>query len=216
MNHFRSVADNLKQGNPVEAESFESVTIYFSDVVDFTPLSASSTPMQVVNLLNDLYTCFDTIIEAYDVYKVETIGDAYMVASWNDQMHGDEVASMALHLMQEIKHFVIPHRPGEALRLRIGLHSGPCVAGVVGKKRPRYCLFGDTVNTASRMESTGEASKIHMSQQTKDILSHEFTFEDRGVIQIKVIKKSNHQIQLPQCTLYFLGQRQYEDILVSG
>ena len=167
------------------------MTIYFSDVVDFTALSASSTPMQVVTLLNDLYTCFDSIIEAYDVYKVETIGDAYMVASWNEAKHASEAASMALHLMQEIKYFVIPHRPVEALKLRVGLHSGPCVAGVVGRKMPRYCLFGDTVNTASRMESNGEPYRIHMSQQTWEILESRhkgsFDYQERGIIYIKVI-----------------------------
>jgi guanylate cyclase len=185
------VADDLKQGRQVEAENFDCVTIYFSDVVDFTAISAASTPMQVVRLLNDLYTCFDSIIEAYDVYKVETIGDAYMVVSWNEKMHASEVASLALHLMKEIKSFVIPHRPVEALKLRIGLHSGPCVAGVVGSKMPRYCLFGDTVNTASRMESTGEASKIHMSHQTRELLDElggGFIYEERGIICIKVLK----------------------------
>lgn len=189
LNEYRPVADVLKQGRPVEAESFECVTIYFSDVVDFTALSASSTPMQVVTLLNDLYTCFDSIIEGYDVYKVETIGDAYMVASWNESKHASEAASMALHLMQEIKYFVIPHRPVEALKLRVGLHSGPCVAGVVGRKMPRYCLFGDTVNTASRMESTGQPYRIHMSEQTWEILERDdqgFTYQERGIVHIKV------------------------------
>ncbi|XP_013792033.2 guanylate cyclase 32E-like, partial [Limulus polyphemus] len=187
----RPVAEQLKRGEQVEAESFEYVTIYFSDIVGFTALSAVSTPLQVVDLLNDLYTCFDSIIGNYDVYKVETIGDAYMVVSGlplrNGDKHAGEIASMALHLLGKIQNFEIRHRKGEHLKLRIGIHSGPCVAGVVGLTMPRYCLFGDTVNTASRMESSGEALKIHVSEATKTILDKidGYICEERGLIKVK-------------------------------
>ncbi|XP_057374739.2 guanylate cyclase 32E-like isoform X2 [Daphnia carinata] len=187
----KSVVESLKRGEPVKAESFDSVTIYFSDIVGFTSLSAVSTPLQVVGLLNELYTLFDSILENYDAYKVETIGDAYMVASGlpirNRDYHAAEIASLALHLLSEIRNFRIRHRPGETLKLRIGIHSGPCVAGVVGLKMPRYCLFGDTVNTASRMESTGQALRIHISAATKELLDRlgGFVIEERGLTSIR-------------------------------
>lgn len=187
----KSVAQQLIMGESVTAEAFDSVTIYFSDIVGFTALSAESTPLEVVDLLNNLYGLFDSRVEHYEVYKVETIGDAYMVASGlperNGLKHAYEVGRMALDLLSSVKKFKIPHRPDTPLRLRIGLHSGPVVAGVVGHKMPRYCLFGDTVNTASRMEQNGQPLKIHISSATKAILDKvgRFDIELRGEVEMK-------------------------------
>ncbi|CAD5118083.1 DgyrCDS6821 [Dimorphilus gyrociliatus] len=188
----KTIVDQLKAGKTVTPESFSSVTIYFSDIVGFTMISANSTPIQIVKLLNDLYTMFDEIISEFDVYKVETIGDAYMVASGlpirNGLNHAKEIANMSLQLLEKVKSFKIQHRPDEQLKLRIGVHTGPCVTGVVGLKMPRYCLFGDTVNTASRMESTGCPLKVHLSSHTAEILDmfNEFQLECRGEIEVKV------------------------------
>ncbi|VDM99085.1 unnamed protein product [Thelazia callipaeda] len=186
----RSVADQLISGRAVEAEAFGSVTIYFSDIVGFTALSSVSTPMQVVTLLNDLYLAFDAVVDNFKVYKVETIGDAYMVVSGLPERHdhhASQIAQMSLALLHKVKNFVIRHRPSEQLKLRIGIHSGPVVAGVVGCKMPRYCLFGDTVNTSSRMESTGLPLRIHVSGQTKAILDKDPGFELvlRGEVEMK-------------------------------
>ncbi|XP_063972285.1 receptor-type guanylate cyclase Gyc76C-like isoform X1 [Diachasmimorpha longicaudata] len=185
------VANCLTNGIGVEPEAFDLVTIYFSDIVGFTAMSAESTPFQVVNFLNDLYTIFDRIIKGYDVYKVETIGDAYMVVSGlplkNGNRHAGEIASMSLELLNAVKQHTIAHRPQETLKLRIGIHTGPVVAGVVGLTMPRYCLFGDTVNTASRMESNGEALRIHISAQCKEALDKigGYIIEERGLVHMK-------------------------------
>eukprot|EP01135_Chromosphaera_perkinsii_P000212 Nk52_evm16s48 gene=Nk52_evmTU16s48 len=189
------VANRLLAGKEVQPESFDCVTIFFSDIVGFTKLAWRSTPIQVVHLLNALYTTFDETLEAFDVYKVETIGDAYMLTSGlpvrNGTMHVYQISMTALALMKAIQTFAIPHLPGEPLRLRVGIHTGPVVAGVVGVKMPRYCLFGDTVNTASRMESTGEALRIHLSDSTSELLERcyggkdVFRLEERGVISVK-------------------------------
>uniref|UniRef100_A0A3Q3DSS4 Guanylate cyclase n=1 Tax=Hippocampus comes TaxID=109280 RepID=A0A3Q3DSS4_HIPCM len=171
----KSVAQALKTGKPVKPEHFNEVTLYFSDIVGFTTISALSEPIEVVDLLNDLYTLFDAIIGLHDVYKVETIGDAYMVASGvpnrNGNRHAAEMANMSLDILHCIGTFKMRHMPELKVRIRIGLHSGPVVAGVVGLTMPRYCLFGDTVNTASRMESTGLPYRIHVNQTTVDILN---------------------------------------------
>ncbi|XP_034438313.1 atrial natriuretic peptide receptor 2-like isoform X2 [Hippoglossus hippoglossus] len=187
----KPVADDLRQGRTAEAQTFSNATVYFSDIVGFTQLSGSSTPYQVVDFLNQLYTTFDDIIDNYDVYKVETIGDAYMVVSGvpqeNGINHAGEIASMALDLVSVCHNFKIPHKPDTQLKIRAGIHSGPVVAGVVGTKMPRYCLFGDTVNTASRMESTSEALKIQVSGATADLLHtlKGYVLTCRGTLDVK-------------------------------
>uniref|UniRef100_A0A8P4K8J8 Guanylate cyclase n=1 Tax=Dicentrarchus labrax TaxID=13489 RepID=A0A8P4K8J8_DICLA len=171
----KSVAQSLKKGKPVQPEHYSDCTLYFSDIVGFTTISALSEPIEVVDLLNDLYTMFDAIIATHDVYKVETIGDAYMVASGipnrNGNRHAAEVANMSLDILHSIGAFKIKHMPEIKVKIRIGLHSGPVVAGVVGLTMPRYCLFGDTVTTASHMEASGLPYRIHISLSTVKVLT---------------------------------------------
>uniref|UniRef100_A0A8C2XTJ2 Guanylate cyclase n=1 Tax=Cyclopterus lumpus TaxID=8103 RepID=A0A8C2XTJ2_CYCLU len=187
-----SVAEALKVGGTVEPEHFDSVSLYFSDIVGFTTISANSEPIEVVDLLNDLYTVFDAIIGNHDVYKVETIGDAYMVASGvpvpNGNRHAAEIANMALDILSAVGTFKMRHMPDVPVRIRIGLHTGPCVAGVVGLTMPRYCLFGDTVTTASRMESSGLPYRIHIHQSTVKVLQDlnlGYKVELRGKMEVK-------------------------------
>ncbi|KAG9338834.1 hypothetical protein JZ751_025273 [Albula glossodonta] len=204
------VVRSLKETGRVEPELFDEVTIYFSDIVGFTTLCQYSTPMEVVDMLNDIYKNFDRILDNHDVYKVETIGDAYMVVSGlprrNDNRHAVDISRMALDILAFMGTFELRHLPGLPVWIRIGVHSGtrpnhahrphahsllkgsPCAAGVVGIKMPRYCLFGDTVNTASRMESTGLPLRIHVSQPTINILQRtdcKFEYERRGETYLK-------------------------------
>ncbi|KAF8360859.1 gcy-3, partial [Pristionchus pacificus] len=192
----RQVADKLKLGQSVEPESFECVTIFFSDVVKFTLLSQKCTAIQIINLLNELYTSFDTIIENHSVYKVvfvETIGDGYLCVSGLPNRNGTEhvrnIAEMALDFMAAAREYRVTHLPAERVTLRIGINTGPCVAGVVGLTMPRYCLFGDTVNTGSRMESNGKPGLIHMSSEANNLLvsayAGQYTTQSRGDVIIK-------------------------------
>ncbi|XP_078506458.1 guanylyl cyclase C-like [Lissotriton helveticus] len=186
------VVKSLKETGRVEPELFEEVTIYFSDIVGFTTICKYSMPMEVVDMLNSIYKNFDYILDHHDVYKVETIGDAYMVASGlpdrNGNRHTVDICRMALDILSFMGTFQLQHLPGLPVWIRIGIHSGPCAAGVVGIKMPRYCLFGDTVNTASRMESTGMPLRIHVSKSAIDILQRtecQFQYELRGETYLK-------------------------------
>ncbi|CAD6195006.1 unnamed protein product [Caenorhabditis auriculariae] len=188
----KQVADRLKLGQGVEPETFDSVTLFFSDVVSFTTLASRCTPLQVVNLLNNLYTTFDAIIEQHDVYKVETIGDGYLCVSGlpkrNGNEHAKEVAEMAFGLLEGIKTVRIDHLPDERINIRVGLHTGPVVTGVVGVTMPRYCLFGDSVNTASKMESNGKPGRCHISSETMKFLTEViggYKTELRGEVMVK-------------------------------
>ncbi|KAJ8951007.1 hypothetical protein NQ318_006391 [Aromia moschata] len=185
----KQVADRLRKGeNPIDTcEMFDRVSILFSDVVTFTEICSRITPMEVVSMLNGMYSIFDKLTERNRVYKVETIGDAYMVVSGAPEKegnHAERVCDMALDMVDAITDLKDPST-GQHLRIRVGVHSGAVVAGIVGLKMPRYCLFGDSVNTASRMESTSEAMKIHISQYTRQLLPPPYRVMERGEIQIK-------------------------------
>ncbi|XP_066276483.1 soluble guanylate cyclase 88E-like [Branchiostoma lanceolatum] len=198
----KTVADRLRRGEPsVETcEVFQEVTILFSDVVGFTKICSRITPMQVVSMLNSMYTLFDQLSEKHQVYKVETIGDAYMVVSGaptTTKYHAHHVCDMALDMIRSMEHLKDPST-NENLHIRVGVHSGMVVAGVVGLKMPRWCLFGETVNTASYMEASGEGMHVHISQVTKDYLQGQpYIIEERGSIPAKTTSQANEiRIQL--------------------
>uniref|UniRef100_H3CKY4 guanylate cyclase n=1 Tax=Tetraodon nigroviridis TaxID=99883 RepID=H3CKY4_TETNG len=187
----KAVADRLRKGITAleTCQVFPDVTILFSDVVKFNEICIHITPMQVVDMLNEIYIVFDTLSEKHNVYKVvETIRDAYMVVAGvpnKTTFHAHHICDMALDMLSSIDHLKDPST-GDNIQIRVGIHSGMVVAGVVGLKMPRYCLFGDTVNTASRMESNGVGMQIHISQTTKDHLEHEpYIIEERGKIFVK-------------------------------
>ncbi|CAB1348486.1 unnamed protein product, partial [Coregonus sp. 'balchen'] len=161
----KHVANQLKEGKRVEAGEFKECTILFSDVVTFTNICSECEPIQIVNMLNSMYLKFDRLTTVHTVYKVETIGDAYMVVGGVPipvSSHAERVANFSLGMIIAAREVINPITGGP-IQIRVGVHSGPVLAGVVGEKMPRYCLFGDTVNTASRMESHGLPNKIHLS-----------------------------------------------------
>lgn len=171
----------LNRGETV-VERYNIVTIFFSDIVGFTSLAGEMRPIQVMKMLNELYTEFDKIAEKHGVYKVETIGDAYMVVGGAPERipspkAAQRVALFALEVIEFVKHFRTSE--GNRIYIRAGIASGPVVAGVVGKTMPRYCFFGDTVNLASRMESTSKKMRVQCSDFTRQLLQDapDFTFE---------------------------------------
>ncbi|WP_020682716.1 adenylate/guanylate cyclase domain-containing protein [Marinobacterium rhizophilum] len=180
------IAERLKQGEGTIADSFANVTIMFADIVNFTPLASTLSPTQLVRYLNEIFTEFDEICEIRGLEKIKTIGDAYMVVAGLPTVrdnHAEVVADMALDMLAVIVDF--NHRHHMDLKLRIGINSGPVVAGVIGAKKFIYDIWGDAVNIASRMESMGLSGRIHVSDETYKYLQHDYTFEDRGLIRVR-------------------------------
>jgi guanylate cyclase len=182
----RSIADRLKENSSTIADQFAAASIVFADVVDFTPLSERLPPAEVVGILDHLFTHFDLLADRYGVEKIKTIGDAYMVAAGIPTPRSDHARVMALMAIDMRDAMRAEDAVGHlGLELRIGINSGPVVAGVIGRKRFLYDLWGDAVNMASRMESHGTPGQIQVTRATYELLRDEFEFEPRGTIAVK-------------------------------
>jgi adenylate cyclase len=180
------IADRLKRSDAAIADAFGEVTILFSDIVDFTKLSACISPADLVAFLDEIFSGLDQLAERHGIEKIKTIGDAYMAAAGLPAPrsdHAEAVAEMALDMRDSFARLCGPD--GNPLKMRIGIHSGPVVAGVIGRRKFIYDVWGDAVNLASRMESHGVPGEIHVSEETHRRLSDRYLFESRGTIHIK-------------------------------
>ncbi len=180
------IAERLKDQAGEIADSFDAVTVLFADLAGFTPLSASMSPESVVRLLNRVFTRFDELAAQHGVEKIKTIGDAYMLVAGLPEPRADHAAAaaeIALDLRAALDE--LGRSTGVSLQIRIGLCSGPAVAGVIGVQKFAYDLWGDTVNTAARMESHGLPGRIHVAESTYRLLAERFELSDRGIVDVK-------------------------------
>jgi guanylate cyclase len=181
-----SIAERLKSNPKTIADQFSAASVLFADVVDFTPRSEGLPPAEVVGLLDRLFSHFDALAERHGLEKIKTIGDAYMVASGVPTPRPDHARALALLALDMVSSMASGGEVGDLeLELRIGINSGPVVAGVIGRKRFLYDLWGDAVNTASRMESQGTAGDIQITRATFELLKDEFVCEPRGTVAVK-------------------------------
>ena len=181
-----AIAGRLKGGEKAIANGHAVVTVMFADLCGFTALSRKTSPADLVSMLNSIFTAFDLIVEKYGVEKIKTIGDCYMLVGGlptNRDDHAEAVADAAMEMVEALKK--INATNATDLQMRVGIHTGPVVAGVIGKIKFTYDLWGDTVNVASRMESSGMPGRIHVSEQTAQALHGKFALEDRGFVECK-------------------------------
>jgi class 3 adenylate cyclase len=202
-----SIAERLRGGETVIADRFEDMAVLFADVVDFTVLSSRLTPTEVVSFLNDVFSECDRLAERFRLEKIKTVGDAYMVVGGLQTVYGhdpdahlghaEDVARMGLAIIDAVVR--LGGERGLQLQVRVGMHVGPAVAGVIGLKKFIYDVWGDTVNTASRMESTGVPGRFQVTHETVDRLAATFDFERRGIVDVKG--------KGPTETWFLLGER---------
>jgi adenylate cyclase len=182
----RSIADRLKSAHQTIADHFDAASILFADVVDFTPLAQRLSPAEVVGILDRLFSHFDTLLERHGLEKIKTIGDCYMAAAGVPDPspdHARRAALLALDMREAVATSAVGD--GSGLELRIGINSGPVIAGVIGTKRFLYDLWGDAVNTASRMEEHGTPGEIQITRATYELLQDDFVCRSRGPIEVK-------------------------------
>jgi len=180
------IIEQLKSSPQEIAQSFDETTILFTDIVGFTPLAATLPPAELVRLLNQIFSLFDELAERYQVEKIKTIGDAYMVVAGAPvprQDHAEVIAEMALAMHAAVHAMRLPTE--QSLQLRSGMHTGSVVAGIIGKKKFTYDIWGDTVNLASRMESQGLPGEIQVSPAVYERLQDRYAFRERGKIEVK-------------------------------
>ena len=181
-----AIAERLRNGEDAPAERFDDATVVFADIVAFTHLSGRLEPQALVDLLDQLFQTFDRLSERHGVEKIKTVGDAYLAVAGVPVRRADHVAAaadLALDMMRAVDELTVPGLG--PVRLRIGIHTGPVIAGVIGRRRPSYDVWGDTVNTASRMESQGLAGRIQLSDASRQQLPERFQLVDRGLVQVK-------------------------------
>ncbi len=180
------IAQRLKHEQGVIADHFDSVSVLFADIVGFTPLSETLSAEEMVGWLNDVYSAIDTLVQAHDVEKIRTIGDGYMVAAGVPFPRDDHAVALTCLALDMKAHFeTLPPVHGRHVEFRIGINSGPLVGGVIGTHKFQYDIWGDTVNTAARMESHGVPGRIHISTASYELIKEEFMCEPRGTIEVK-------------------------------
>jgi class 3 adenylate cyclase len=203
----QAIAERLKkEQHTIIADNFAEVTVLFADIVGFTQLAAHTSPVELVNLLNQIFSAFDQLAEQHGLEKIKTIGDAYMVVGGLPiprTDHAEAIAEMALDMQKAIDRFNAIN--GQEFNIRIGINTGPVVAGVIGLKKFIYDLWGDTVNTASRMESHGVTGSIQVTAATYQLLQDKYQWKERGAIQVK---------GKGEMTTYLLIGRKTEKLLV--